>query len=87
MKTKRKPLENIPLLPDPLIVENVLNVSFFPDTQSLTVQTEQSERGTKYRLMIEIRQMALREIVLALKDIEARLGKSIEDLTKPPVVQ
>jgi len=80
-------MEEIPLLPDALILEDILSVSFFPDTQSLSVQTLQSEHGEKYRLMIEIRPMALREIVLALSDSASRLGKSIEDLTKPPVVQ
>ncbi len=80
-------MENTPLLPDVLIVDNIVNVSFSPETQSLTVQTEQSEHGTAFRLVIQIQPMALREIVLALKDIEVRLGKSIEDLTKPPIVQ
>jgi len=76
-----------PTLQDALVIELVNQVSYFPDTRSLVIQTRQSERGTNYILNVEIRSMALREIWMALKTFSEKTGTSIEDLTTPNSVQ
>jgi len=70
-----------------LIITNITDIRYSEEAESLIIQNVQWEHGTEYDLVVEIRTEALREIILALKRFASQLGKPIEDLAKPPIVQ
>jgi hypothetical protein len=88
IKKGDKDMDKPPLLPDILFINNIVNISYSQETRSLTIQTEQQDKNqTRYLSIIEIQPEALQEIVSALTHFASKLGKSIEDLFKPPTFQ
>ena len=80
-------MSNIPLFEPGLVVEHLSQISFFPDTRGLVLRITRREKLTEYQMEIEIRPMALREIIGALQKFASKMGTSIEDLTKQNSVQ
>ncbi len=79
--------KNKPVLLDHLIISNAVNIRYSEAAKSLIFQSAQVEHGTEYDLVVEIYTEALLRIILALKHFASRLGITIEDLAKPPIVQ
>jgi hypothetical protein len=77
----------LPLLPQLFVIDNLNQIEYAPETKSLMLQITRREKNSEYLMFVEIRTMALREIVLALQKFATDTGTTIEGLTTPASFQ